>query len=253
MSENVKSDMYQSLSRDRLSEEVARQLTELIVSGRIPPGEYLDPEEELAEQLGVSRSVVREAIRTLESRFLVRRKRGVGTVVTDGYGEYLADAMDLSIRGNKIPVEHFLDFRSIIETGVVRLAVAHATDSDIEALRDALQRMQGDGHGSASVQADVDFHVQLAASTHNEMLQIVLRAIRDVLRDSIERTRKVQDRPKSGHNFHARILQGIESRNEDLAVEAMTEHLADTQRLLRRSGARWVSRAGTDSTGDGTR
>lgn len=244
--------MYQSLRRDRLSEEVARQLTELIVSRQLAPGDYLAPEETLAEQFEVSRSVVREAIRTLESRYLVSRKRGVGTIVTDGYEELLANAMDLSIRGNRIPFQDFLSFRRIVEVGVVRRAVENATEEDLAALREALQRMDGDGHAEGSVEADVDFHVSLAAASHNAMLQIVIQATREVLRDSIERTRTVQTQPRSRRNIHAKILEAIEERDVEAAVAAIGHHLDDTERLLKRSGARWIARPARSESGTRT-
>lgn len=226
--------LYRPLKQGRLTQEIVARLTDLIMSGQLRPGDYLPREEDLSVRLGVSRTAVREAIRVLETRRLVAPKPGVGTVVTDGHQAHFAEAMALSIRGERISADDLLGFRRLIEGHAAFLAATHATEEEIEALRNALARMVPvAGRDQDPVEADVDFHVTLAEASHNALLALVIGVVRDVLRSSIQRTLPMQHRQEMRVAFHQRIVEAIVARDPGAAREAIREHLDDTERLLR--------------------
>lgn len=221
----------------RLREEVSTYLTELILSEQLPRGDFLPREEDLASRFGVSRTVVREAIRVLEARSLVAPKPGVGTVITGNFEEQLADALTLSIRGERVGTPDQLEFRRLIEGHAAFLAATRATMEEIEGLKALVKCMEApsDSDSLDPIEADVAFHVLLAEASHNALLALVVRAIRHVLRQSIQRTLPLQTQMEMRLAYHRRIVEAIADRDAEAAAAAVHEHLHDTEHLLRAS------------------
>lgn len=228
------------LNQNRLSQQVLARLTELILTGQFQPGDYLPREEDLCGQFGVSRTAVREAMRVLEARRLVVPKPGVGTIVTGRFDQQLADSFALSIRGEQVRPDELVEFRRLIEGHAAYLAATRATPEEIAALQDALSRMAPDtGGGRADpVEADVEFHVILAEASHNTLLTIVIRAIRDVIRGSIRRTLPAQTDMQSRLEYHRRIVDAIAAQDPEAAMAAVHTQMQDTARLLRETQTR---------------
>lgn len=218
----------------RLREEVSTYLAELILTERFRQGEYLPREDELSAQLGVSRTVVREAIRVLETRGLVTPKPGVGTIVTWNFEDQLVDALTLSIRGQRVGVADQLEFRRLMEGHAAALAATRATPEQIAALRVLVHQMDPEHADEATdpIESDVTFHVLLAEASHNALLALVIQAIRHMLRQSIQRTFPLQTEKRGRVAYHRRIVEAVAARDPEAAREAVYEHLRDTEHLL---------------------
>ncbi len=249
---------FRVLKHGRLTQGIIAHLTELIITGRLRPGDYLPREEDLCAQLGASRTAVREAVRVLEARRLVAPKPRVGTVVLGAFGDHLVDALDLSIRGERVPPSDLLEFRRLVEGHAAYLAASRATPHEVAAMRDAVGRMRlardagrtpqragrrlerGTGPiretearaAADPVAADVDFHVALAEASHNALVALVVRALRHALQRSVELTLPVQDRLEMRVLYHGRIVEAIEARDAAAAHQAVVAHLSDTERLI---------------------
>jgi len=230
-----------------LSDQLVEQLTEAIVSKRIAPGERLPSERELGEQFKVSRTVVREAVRSLAARGLVRVTAGRGVEVNERPSAPMAQSMRLLVRGHEgLDYGKVNEVRMAVEVQTAGLAAERATTADIERLQelcDAHARALDEGNLSAASEADFEFHNVLTRAAGNELLVVMLDSISDVMREV--RQQAVGAAPHAsadGLKAHQRILKCVAARKPDAARTAMIEHLKEAERLWR-LGARSDGRA----------
>jgi GntR family transcriptional repressor for pyruvate dehydrogenase complex len=218
--------------RGRLRDLAADQLLEMVVSGGLEPGERLPPERELCARLGVSRTVVREALNLLEARGLISIEHGRGAVVSGGNTDAVRDALGVILRVRPKVLWELLEMRAILEVGISGLAAERATEEDTDAMRVQLERMAAaidapEGY----VDADVEFHALLARAARNGVLLTMLEPIVDLLRAS--RRVSASRRPGSALRAlgeHEEILRRVEAGDAEGARREMRAHLANTVR-----------------------
>jgi GntR family transcriptional repressor for pyruvate dehydrogenase complex len=218
--------------RGRLRDRAADQLLEMVVSGGLEPGERLPPERELCARLGVSRTVVREALNLLEARGLISIEHGRGAVVSGGNTDAVRDALGVILRVRPKVLWELLEMRAILEVGISGLAAERATEEDTDAMRVQLERMAAaidapEGY----VDADVEFHALLARAARNGVLLTMLEPIVDLLRAS--RRVSASRRPGSALRAlgeHEEILRRVEAGDAEGARREMRAHLANTVR-----------------------
>jgi GntR family transcriptional regulator, transcriptional repressor for pyruvate dehydrogenase complex len=216
--------------RGRLRDRAADQLLEMVVSGGLEPGERLPPERELCARLGVSRTVVREALNLLEARGLISIEHGRGAVVRSGNTDAVRDALGVILRVRPKVLWELLEMRAILEVGISGLAAERATEVDTDAMRAELERMAAlidtpEGY----VDADVEFHALLARAARNGVLLTMLEPIVDLLRAS--RRVSASRRPGSALRAleeHEEILRRVEAGDAEGARREMRAHLANT-------------------------
>ena len=204
----------------------------MVVSGGLEPGERLPPERELCERLGVSRTVVREALNLLEARGLISIEHGRGAVVSGGNTDAVRDALEVVLRVRPKVLWELLEMRAILEVGISGLAAERATEEDTDAMRVQLERMAAlidvpEGY----VDADVEFHALLARAARNGVLLTMLEPIVDLLRAS--RRVSASRRPGSALRAlgeHEEILRRVEAGDAEGARREMRAHLANTVR-----------------------
>src|SRR5919199_1277395 len=125
--------------RIRLRDRAADQLLEMVISGGLEPGERLPPERELCAHLGVSRTVVREALNLLEARGLISIEHGRGAVVSGGSPRAVRDTLGLLLRVQPKTLWELLEIRKILELEVAGLAAGRAEEGDLRGMRGQLQ------------------------------------------------------------------------------------------------------------------
>ncbi len=222
--------MFESIQREpRLADKVASAMLESILSDQMAPGDVLPSERDLADQFGVSRTVIREAVRTLNARGLLDVRMGSGVRVATVEPQVVDDALQLFLWSSTVGYDKVHEVRQMLETTAARLAAIRATDADIENLRACLQKLEDviDDVDQAAIE-DLEFHRQIARSTGNELILILhdsigsaLIAIRvEVMNESVEVGR-------SALRAHAKILGAIAAHDPDAAVGAMEQHLAE--------------------------
>jgi GntR family transcriptional repressor for pyruvate dehydrogenase complex len=221
------------ITRDRLYEQVVQQLQELIISGRLKPGDKLPPERQLAEQLGVSRTVIREAIKTLEQRGLVTVLTGSGTYVSQMDPRIVSESIGLLVQQSTSSFDHLNEVRRMLEIEITGLAAERAQPEDIEAMEEAVQEMEGAvanirGHPDLLedfVEADLAFHNALAKAAQNPLLPILLEPISDLLVEFRRLASSGPGAPEDALNYHHRILEYLKARDASTCRELMREHL----------------------------
>jgi len=212
--------------------EITRHIERSIVSGERVVGDYLPAERVLCEQLGVSRSVVREALGRLASLGLVESRHGSGTRVASPSGREISVGYERLMRSSDAPLEDLAVVRLSLETTIAALAATNRSDAQLARL-EATQRALGNPRKSlaAHVKADSQFHAILAEATGNRFLPLVLSPIHDLL---IESRLKTLGRYGAALAcaHHARILEAVRDRDPGEAALAMREHLTVNSRHL---------------------
>jgi GntR family transcriptional repressor for pyruvate dehydrogenase complex len=222
-----------AVRRTRVYEGVAKQLQHLIEEGVLSPGDMLPPERELAERFGVSRSSVRDAIRTLELVGMVEARQGEGTVVADASPEALVVPLANILLRKRELVGELLDVRKMIEPPLAARAAAHATAEDVARLEDVIRRQQEKTRrGEASVEEDSEFHYAIALAAGNTVVRRVVDVLMDLLRESRVRSLQVRGRPEKSLGGHRRIVDAIRRRDGASAETAMRKHLEEIEKVV---------------------
>ena len=209
---------------DRVAAVVA-ELEAMILKDCLEPGDRLPTERDLSKNLRVSRSVVREAIKRLQSLGRVSSLQGSGTRVASPSGEQVAAGYRWLFKHTDLRLDQLAAVRIPLETTIAALAAEHRTEEHLERLREAQTRLGAEHRSLKSfVEADVDFHAVLAEATGNPFFQIILGPIQELLVESRRRTISHYG-SKLAHDHHARILTAVEARRPQAAHKAMADHL----------------------------
>lgn len=220
-----------------LRDRTAEHLADLILSGAWAPGQYLPPEGELVQRLGVSRMAFREAMSRLEAQGLVEVRHGVGTRVADRTREAVAGSLSLMLRRSNHAEADLLEARRILETEAAALAAERATPHDLQTLSTALDAMRRpDTTPDEYTAGDLRFHLALARTSHNAVLEALADSLRSALHESIAATFQVDGRTERRLRGHEQILEAIRLRDPQRARRAVATHLAATEDNLRRLG-----------------
>jgi DNA-binding FadR family transcriptional regulator len=218
---------FTPVKQNRISVEIVNQLKAAILSGRYPPGRRMPTERELTEQFRASRVVVREALRELEIRGLVKILQGPagGAYVTDLSFDHLSNAfLDLFLC-NKLSVAELVRARILIECEIARLAAAHPTPGDRSRLQAALK---GEGSGGLPhpdlVSARLVVHHVLAEMSGDRLLQAIANSLFRLTGEVILEVKPVHE-VIHRQAEHAAIVRAVLSGAAEAASEAMRRHL----------------------------
>jgi DNA-binding FadR family transcriptional regulator len=222
----------------RASSAITDQIRQAILTGRLTAGKRLAPERELAEQFGVSRVTVRDALRSLEAMGLIEVRVGAhgGAFVTAPTGSVVAQSMSDMMMMSIVSPEDIAEARLIVELGTVTLACARATDEDLLALRELCTL------GTRELKAKTytrerswEFHSLLAAAAHNGAVAGLAQSFRSTLSMHPLRAREGAAAPGKTVAEHGRILEALERRDSDAARREMADHLLRGTDLSERS------------------
>jgi GntR family transcriptional repressor for pyruvate dehydrogenase complex len=249
---SVPGDLFQAIPRaTTLAQRVTRQIEQLIVEGRLRPGDRLPPERALAEQFGVSRTVVREAVRALTAKSLLEVRPGSGTVVRSPTTQSVAQSMKLLLQAGQSELDYdkVHEIRRLLEVEIAGLAAQRSTPEDLKHMAAILERAAHiQDNREAFAQSDVEFHAALAAATHNELFSLVLDALVDVMLQVREMAFGVAGMPSRALAHHQAILAQIEAGDAEGARQAMCEHLVESEDTMRQA----LARSGESQTSDGS-
>lgn len=220
-------DLFRPINRkDRLVDRLVVDIQEYIVKGQLEPGMMLPPERELAETLGVSRTVVREAVHILVAKGLLSSQQGVGTIVKEVTHDQVVEPLGWLLHNRGVTFDNLHQVRSLIEVDIAGLAATSATPVDIQHLAQNLEEMRRCRHDPARfVACDATFHQHLAACAHNPLIPVLLDSFRDLMADirlQVNRQENVFDIVLADHT---QIVAAIQAHDPDAARAAMQNHL----------------------------
>lgn len=220
------------VKQQRLYEQVVDQVLDLVTGGELSTGDQLPNERALAEKFGVSRTVIREALRALVARGIIEVRPGQGTFVVDATRDTLARSIQMMLHLD--PAEDayasLVEVREILEPEIAYRAALRARPENVTALRDAVLTMDRNMDDMERfIRADDAFHLALAVATQNAFVPRLLSSVVDVLHDQRGRIFRVVGGPRRGQEHHKRILRAIEDGAPEAAREAMRGHLAQVR------------------------
>lgn len=218
-----------SVARDELkSDRVASELERQILSGELPAGTRLPTESELCEMLGVSRSVVRDAIRSLVPRGLVTVRQGQGMTVAEANDTSFSQALITLLMRSDLTMDDILTARGTIETHLVPLAAANGSGEDwdrLEAVYEQFATAVDVGDWDSARDRHVDFHVGLLRAIHQPALELILKPMTEIILISGAPPRRTE-RVDWEVETHRPILDALRAGDSRGAQEAMTGHFA---------------------------
>jgi GntR family transcriptional repressor for pyruvate dehydrogenase complex len=219
--------VYKIVQSSRLYEQIVEQIEQSVQKGDLKPGDQLPAERELAEQFGVSRTAVREAVKALREKGLVEAYPGKGTFITNGSSNPMRQSLDRMMRSAQVDATSSLvEVREILEPEIAALAAVRATEENLNSLREAVAVMDAAKRDpDAYIEADLDFHLELAEAAANPLILSLIDSIIGVLREQRMRIFEVDGGPDRGQYHHKKILEAMEHQDALGAREAMRAHL----------------------------
>jgi GntR family transcriptional repressor for pyruvate dehydrogenase complex len=218
--------LFGQVNRERrLSDKVADMMLETILSDRLKVGDRLPSERELGEQFGVSRTVVREAVRALVTKGVIDVRSGSGLRVAAVDANAVSESMSLFLRGGALDFEKVHEVRTVLEVHLAGLAAERATDGDVAQLREIHERMRRETSDvEAAARDDLEFHRAIARATHNELFLLLMDSIGSSLID-IRRENLGSGSAPMTLSQHEEILELIGAHDPEGARRAMQAHL----------------------------
>jgi GntR family transcriptional repressor for pyruvate dehydrogenase complex len=217
----------------RIYEEIVRQVKTMIAEGRLKSGDQLPPERDLAEKFVVSRTSVREALRSLESLGLVEIRPGEGTFVRGISVEALVEPLALVMMTQREAIGELFEARRLLEPAIAGLAARRATPEEIHEMERILDEQARElAAGRTGLAQDAQFHAAMSTASHNRAITRLVHGIMDLLTQSREESLNTPGRPDRSHQDHRRVLEAIVRRDAAAAEEAMRAHLVAVEALV---------------------
>jgi len=210
--------------------QIYNQIFSEIQTGSFKVGDKLPAERKLCEQFGVSRAPIRQALSALELNGIIYSRQGEGVYVKNN--QVALDDSQSAILFKSISPEDIIEARMNIEPQIVKFAAQRATEEDIEDLRSTIKRMEEETKKGIYVpETDEKLHYGIAKASHNDLFINIIRAIDDAMKQQKmwkfirDRTVTRPDYREVNFREHQLLIKAIEDRNEEEAVDIMTQHM----------------------------
>ncbi len=220
--------LLRTIEHTRVSQEAVDQIVGLIESRQLQPGDRLPGERRLVESLGVSRTSVREALRSLEGMGLIEVRAGKGAYVKHPISEFVESTLPHPLLLDRHTLKKLFELREIIETGAAAIAALQATEEDLQIVRQAVESMEAsfaEDNLDGMVEADIQLHRAILVATGNDILVKVMDNIADLLKEMRRTSLSVTEGVRQTIAGHRAILDALERREAELARKAMQTHL----------------------------
>lgn len=223
--------LLKEVKKEKIFEDIVKQLRKLIKTGAIKTGYKLPSERHLAQSFRVSRASVREAIRALESANLVNTRVGNGTYVVANCVEDLAEPLATVMVGGRESLMEIFAVRKMIEPNIAFLVAKKATADEVLQLKEILIRQKKNmGDANLLTKTDYSFHLLLAKIAKSGVFLKVYSTLEELINQTREDFLQDGDRPQISVQGHDEIVWAIEKRDPVLAKRAMLRHLRNIER-----------------------
>jgi GntR family transcriptional repressor for pyruvate dehydrogenase complex len=231
-----------------ISEEIAKQIMDLISKGELKPGDHLPSERELCKDFGASRSSLREALRCLSIVGVLNARVGEGTSVAADGEKFLRKIIEWRLITEQHDIENLLVVRMALEGVSAANSARRATAEQIEGLRKLVGRMQGaQKDEKVFAELDLEFHFALAEASGNTLVSGLIELVRSRLVKALHKVLVVPHALPQAYKEHSAIFEAIERRDPDGARSAMQAHLeAHLRRYTGANKSGSVAEAGTN-------
>jgi DNA-binding FadR family transcriptional regulator len=218
--------LFEPLARRTYVADVIRTIKDMILDGRLAPGQRLPPERALSEALGVSRPTVREAIGSLQAMNILESRHGAGTFVASLSVEELLRPLQFVLSLADGGLEHLFEVRLLLEPGAAALAAVRASEDDIAAIQDCAERAEAEiGKPELMPALDAELHERIVLASGNPLLEHLHAATSALGVESRSYTTRLPGVLDETIAEHGEIVAAIVAGDEDRARLAMEAHL----------------------------
>ncbi|MDR1586245.1 MAG: FadR family transcriptional regulator [Treponema sp.] len=225
--------MFELLQHKRIYEEVVDMIIQRIRTGDLEVGQKLPPERVLAEEMGVSRTSLREALRALESMGYIHSVTGGGNYVNSVSLEHVLSPLSAMVAQDKNLAFDIIEVRRHLEVHMAALAAKNATKQQVAQIYGSILNMQSEIEaGGNGVLGDNQFHLEIARASQNKAFAIIVELIAELLAESRKATLDIPGQPVKSIDDHMVIFEAIRAGDEQKAAAAMSEHLVKAQNNL---------------------
>ena len=226
-------DILGTIEKISAPQQVAQRLKEAILSGKIVQGSKLPSERELAAQLKVSRPVLREAIVMLSSYGLIYSKQGEGTFVVDKFSENILSFMGFDNNLNRGNYQYFFACRKLFEIGMVEEIIKNVTNQKTNQLTKVNQTFSKEFSNLGKyIEAEIEFHRTFVGLTQNPLVLELYSIVLKFIYTSASYLLASKDIRNETLVAHRKIIEALESKDEELCKAAVSEHLFISQSNL---------------------
>lgn len=233
--------MFQPVRTRRGFEAVCDQIRQQLAQGELQPGDRLPGEKELSEQFGISRSGVREALRSLEAAGLIEVRTGIqgGFYIRSGNAAGLTQTVQDLVSLGRISIANVTEARIELMRTAIRLACERATEQELDEI-DADIRHHTElfrtGQGSRDTRSVIEFYRLIARATHNEVIVMMVDALSEIIRTLLA---QVDPQPRKDlMQVRRKVLTLLRARDPQAAAQAMTAHLRKVSEYLESESGR---------------
>jgi DNA-binding FadR family transcriptional regulator len=224
--------LFERLGKSSFPQQIADSIRETIVKKKLAPGDRLPSERALAGEFGVSRSSIREGIRTLTALGVLETRPGNGTYVSTNLASSILHPLSWAIFLSGSLGHDLVEARKVIEPAIAELAAKRAERQDLDALGEAYGKMvSSKGDPEALADADLAFHLTLAKIARNRLFHETILGLQHLLRPLMTATLMSRSEREAALGQHAAILEGVREKNPAKAREAMTRNVDDEWKL----------------------
>jgi GntR family transcriptional regulator, transcriptional repressor for pyruvate dehydrogenase complex len=227
--------LFEPIARQKTYEIVAERLLGLISSRHLGPGDALPSERELVELYGVGRSSIREALRILESKGVIKNG-GNGSFAVAEFRNALNYSLDFLLSVDEADYGELFEVRRILEGEAAALAASRRSEEHLARMEVGIAGMeQGLGSEEGFITADLRFHLTIAEASGNRLIAHLMDAIRTLLQRSLSSAYHIPGSPEGAIVLHRLILEAITARRPEEARQRMQEHVSRVERDITRS------------------
>ena len=224
------STIFKKVRLQKVSEEIANQIRNLIKDGKLQSGEKLPPERIFSEMFGVGRSSLREAINILETQGFVETRKRQGLYISSLSKLIISDPLRQILEEDKEKLIQLYEVRKDIELASIMAAAEHRTKADLEKIKQILKKMEVDmKNGTIGLSDDLEFHLAIAQSSHNIFRSHILKNIFDISDNDLQYVINIMVGDKANimklFEQHQNVFLSIEKKDSSCARMMMAEHL----------------------------
>jgi GntR family transcriptional repressor for pyruvate dehydrogenase complex len=240
--------VFQPIVHKRTAEAVVERFRSLILDGVLRPGDRLPAERQLAQDLDVSRPILRDALSQLEAEGLIVARHGEGTFIADLIGDVFSAPIAKLLRASPLGMADYLEFRRLVEADMAAMAADRATQSDrdmLQALGKAMCDAHANGDAKREAKLDVELHTLIVESAHNLVFLHVLRACYTLLADDVfDNRQRLYEQPgerKTLLDQHLALIEAVisgEAQSARRAAQAHIDHVSQASQHLSAADAR---------------
>jgi GntR family transcriptional repressor for pyruvate dehydrogenase complex len=230
---------FQPVKTGKISQRIARQIKDTILSGAIKSGDRLPPERELVERFQASRISIREALKNLEASGLLTIKPGSGVFVSEVNSRPMSESLASILRIKKVSMNELSEARMILEPTIARLACERMTPEDLQKLEENIAEALAVIKSNVSARVrNIEFHALLAESSRNSVLTLTMKTLLDVLQEMSSEI--VDDSPENVEiasqtvRTHKKILQALRNKDAEEVFALMRKHILKIQGSLKK-------------------